>query len=63
MCLCCFKKGSKASEESLAEYMKQRFVKYKIPDTIMILNELPVTPSGKISKLKLKEKIEQQRGF
>lgn len=63
-CACVvLKKGSKASEESLAEYMKQRFVKYKIPDTIMILNELPVTPSGKISKLKLKEKIEQQRGF
>lgn len=63
-CACVvLKQGAQANEESLLEYMKKRFVKYKVPDKFMIMDDLPVTPSGKISKLKLKEEIEQQRGI
>lgn len=58
-CACVvLKEGTTSSEEELLEYMKERFVKYKVPDKFIILKKLPVTASGKISKLKLKEQLD-----
>lgn len=63
-CACVvLKEGEKVSEESLLDYMRERFVKYKVPDQILILEDLPATPSGKISKVKLKEDVEKRRGL
>lgn len=42
------------TEASLKEYLKERIVKYKIPDTFIFVEYLPKTASGKISKLQLK---------
>jgi len=44
----------------LEEYMKKHFVKYKLPKYYLFLEELPVMPSGKISKQKLKEIAEEK---
>lgn len=51
------REGETSNEEELLAFMKERFVKYKIPDKFLILDELPVTASGKISKIKLKEEL------
>lgn len=42
------------TEATLREYLKERIVKYKIPDKIIFVETLPKTASGKISKIKLK---------
>ena len=52
--------GRSVKEEIILEYLKERLVKYKVPDRIIIFRDLPVTASGKISKLMIKQKIEQQ---
>ena len=59
-CACIvLKYGASSSEEAFQEYMKERFVKYKIPDKVVFLEELPVTASGKLSKLKLQQEMEE----
>lgn len=59
ICACVIKrKNSFINEESLRTFMEERFVKYKLPDRYEFMDELPTTPSGKISKLLLKEIFE-----
>ena len=43
------------SEESLKNYLTDKIIKYKIPDDIVFLDELPMNPNGKILKNKLRE--------
>lgn len=58
-CACVvLKEGVRSTEEELLDYMRERFVKYKVPDKFIILDKLPVTASGKISKLKLREQLD-----
>jgi len=40
-------------EESLRNYLKQRIPEYMIPSSLIFLNELPITPNGKIDKKNL----------
>ncbi len=47
------KPGSKLSETALIEICRQRLGKFKTPDRIHFLTELPKGPSGKIQRLKL----------
>lgn len=59
-CACVvLREGKTVSEEELLVFMKEHFVKYKIPDKFLILNSLPVTASGKISKIRLKEELKK----
>lgn len=51
--------GAEILLPELEEYMKNNFVKYKLPKYYMFMEALPVMPSGKISKLKLKEIVEE----
>lgn len=58
-CACVvLRKETSSSEEELQDYMKERFVKYKVPDKFIFVDKLPVTASGKISKLKLKAELD-----
>ncbi|MCG7336269.1 long-chain-fatty-acid--CoA ligase [Sporosarcina sp. ACRSM] len=58
-CACIvLKENITTTEEQLLAYMKERLVKYKVPDKFIILDKLPITASGKISKLKLKEQLD-----
>lgn len=48
------------TEASLKEFLKERIVKYKIPDKIIFVENLPKTTSGKIIKMKLKALLLKQ---
>jgi acyl-CoA synthetase (AMP-forming)/AMP-acid ligase II len=47
--------GKELSEEQLREEMKGRVARYKIPAHVRFVAELPLTPSGKVQKFKLRE--------
>ena len=47
------KPGSELSEAALIDLCRQRLGKFKSPDCIHFMNELPKGPSGKIQRLKL----------
>ena len=46
------------SHEQLREQMTGRVARYKIPAHLRVLEEFPLTPSGKVQKFKLKEHFE-----
>lgn len=50
-------KGSTLQESDLIETCRQRLGKFKSPDAIFFLDELPKGPSGKIQRLKLAETL------
>ncbi|AGT31801.1 hypothetical protein M493_07580 [Geobacillus genomosp. 3] len=47
-------------EESMKAYITGKVADYKVPDRIMFVEELPVTPSGKIKKVALREMMEER---
>ena len=47
--------GETLSEEQLREKMQGRVARYKIPAHLRLVEELPLTPSGKVQKFKLRE--------
>jgi acyl-CoA synthetase (AMP-forming)/AMP-acid ligase II len=47
--------GASLSPEEMREQMQGRVARYKIPAHLRVLDELPLTPSGKVQKFKLKE--------
>jgi acyl-CoA synthetase (AMP-forming)/AMP-acid ligase II len=47
--------GASLSPEELREQMTGQVARYKIPAHLRVLKELPLTPSGKVQKFKLKE--------
>ena len=51
------KPGSELSEKALIELCHNRLGKFKSPDTIHFLTELPKGPSGKIQRLKLADLV------
>jgi long-chain acyl-CoA synthetase len=44
------KEGMQASEESLIEFLRSNMAAYKVPRKIILTNELPKSPTGKILK-------------
>jgi long-chain acyl-CoA synthetase len=42
--------GTDASPDELRDYVKQRVAAYKYPRTVVVLDDLPKTPTGKILK-------------
>lgn len=49
--------GADVSAEQLIEFCKTRIARYKSPKSVEFVDELPRLPSGKISKLKLREQF------
>jgi fatty-acyl-CoA synthase len=45
------------TREEVLSYLRERMAKWWVPDDIVIVNELPMTATGKISKLTLREKF------
>lgn len=45
--------------ETLNEYIKSNVSDYKVPDKIIIVDEIPMTASGKIRKISLQQQIQQ----
>lgn len=54
------KEQEEIEEDEVIAFLSDRFVKYKIPEQVIIFDDLPVTPSGKISKLMIKQSIENK---
>lgn len=54
------KEGATVTEEQLRAYIKERVADFKVPDLIVFLDKLPMTASGKISKVKLQEQLKVQ---
>ncbi|MFF5395848.1 hypothetical protein ACFY5J_00435 [Peribacillus butanolivorans] len=42
---------------AIREFIEDRIANYKVPDRFIFLDELPMTPSGKIKKLALQEEL------
>jgi acyl-CoA synthetase (AMP-forming)/AMP-acid ligase II len=47
--------GASLTHEELRQQMQGRVARYKVPAHLRVLDELPLTPSGKVQKFKLKE--------
>lgn len=53
------KDGAAVTEEELKEFIRTKVADYKVPDKVKVIEELPMTASGKISRLKLQEQMEE----
>lgn len=49
------KPGESATEEEIREFCVQRLADYKVPKTILFLDELPRNPGGKVVKAEMRE--------
>ena len=54
------KENSSLTEDSLKDYIRGKVVYYKVPDIIVIVEEFPMTPSGKINKILLQEELKEK---
>jgi fatty-acyl-CoA synthase len=54
------KPGTQTSEEELIKFMTDRLAKFKVPKTVTILPELPISAAGKILKRELVAKFTQK---
>jgi long-chain acyl-CoA synthetase len=52
------KEGFSWDEDHVKEYLRERLAQYKIPRKFYILDSLPKTPTGKISKVELRRFLE-----
>jgi acyl-CoA synthetase (AMP-forming)/AMP-acid ligase II len=53
------KEGKQLGKEELVAYCQGKISKFKIPEHIFIMNEYPMTASGKIQKYKLREEAQR----
>jgi fatty-acyl-CoA synthase len=53
--------GSKVTGEELRSQLTDRVARFKVPRHIVIVDEYPTTPSGKVQKFKLREQFEAAR--
>ena len=49
------REGMQASENEIKEYCKDGISRFKMPKYVMFTNDLPMTASGKIRKVELRE--------
>lgn len=52
------KEGETVTLDDIVEYSKDHLAGYKIPRYVEVVDELPRTPSGKVTKYKLRERFE-----
>jgi acyl-CoA synthetase (AMP-forming)/AMP-acid ligase II len=50
----------KVSEQELIEHCRGRVASFKIPRHVVFVDEFPMTSSGKVQKVKLREQARQQ---
>lgn len=60
-CACIrLKQEMKVSIEELSDFVKEKIADYKMPDKILIMEDFPMTPSGKIKKIELQNQLKSQ---
>ncbi|CAM5230686.1 ATP-dependent acyl-CoA ligase OS=Streptomyces alboniger OX=132473 GN=CP975_33675 PE=4 SV=1 [Streptomyces alboniger] len=47
-------KGAEATPDEILDFCRERLAKFKVPDSVKLVRELPRTPVGKIQKHRLK---------
>ena len=52
--------GKKPDPQEILDLVAQNFAKWQIPDDVIFMDELPHTATGKISKLGLRKKLDEQ---
>ena len=50
--------GSQVTSEAVIDWCREHMANYKVPRRIEIVDELPMTPSGKVQKFELRERVE-----
>jgi fatty-acyl-CoA synthase len=59
-CACVKVKPNTAVEsQTLIEYVKQHVADYKVPDKLLIMDDFPMTASGKIKKAALQDQLKE----
>ncbi|MCK9504443.1 MAG: AMP-binding protein [Porticoccaceae bacterium] len=53
--LCTLVKDSTCTQDELLEHLAERVAKWWLPDEIKFIDSMPLTPTGKVSKVKLRE--------
>lgn len=57
------KPGQEAAEEEIINFCKEHLAGYKVPKKVLFMSGLPMSPSGKILKRKIKEELlKEQEG-
>jgi len=54
------KPGSTASPDEIKSFLSDKLARYKIPEDIIIREQLPMTPLGKVKKLDLYKEIDEE---
>ncbi|WP_102348619.1 class I adenylate-forming enzyme family protein [Bacillus sp. Marseille-P3661] len=54
------KEGKTSNEEEILQFLKGQIANYKLPQKVVFATDFPVTASGKIQKMKLREQIVEQ---
>lgn len=49
--------GGAIDSDELLSYCAERIAAYKVPERVIVIDELPVTPTGKVQKFVLKERL------
>ena len=55
--------GETASEEEIRDFCKDKIAHFKIPRHIWFVTEFPMTVTGKVAKLRIREKTIQEMGL
>ena len=64
VCACVIlRDGANVTEEDIKEYYKQRVAFFKIPKEVWIIEEFPMTASGKIQKFVLRDQAVEHFGL
>jgi len=51
------REGQKVTAEQLQSFAREALADYKVPEKIVFLEELPKSPTGKVQRRALKEKL------
>ena len=53
--------GEETGEEELVDHVKSKIARFKAPESVVFLDELPKTSTGKVQKFELREREEAER--
>jgi acyl-CoA synthetase (AMP-forming)/AMP-acid ligase II len=54
--------GASVTLEAIQEFVRSRLAGYKVPRRLVIAEELPILPSGKIDKKRLRADVARSAG-
>ena len=57
------REGSSADEESIRDYCRGRIAHFKVPRFVKIVDEFPMTVTGKVQKFKMRERAVAELGL